>query len=149
MEELVAIIIPLGCAVVLPITVVWLNIRKKMNEDNIRKEIVLAALEKNANVDIEDLVRKINGPKKLLKEKILNKLQTGIITIFLGIGFFGYGIFIDILGGSNPGLIRMCYLLGIVLFVAGIAFLISYRVGKKMLAGEMDAELKALEPEKA
>lgn len=145
MQELVAIIIPLGCAVVLPITVVWLNLRKEMNEDNNRKEIVLAALEKNTNIDIENLIKKMNGPKKLLKEKILNKLQTGIITLFLGIGLIGFGLFIDIQGGSDPENIMTCYFLGTVLFVVGIAFLVSYHVGKKMLAKEMDAESKALE----
>lgn len=145
MQELVAIIIPLGCAVVLPITVVWLNLRKKMNEDNIRKEIVLAALEKNTNIDIEDLIKKMNGPKKLLKEKILYKLQTGIITLFLGIGLIGFGLFIDIQGGCDPENIMTCYFSGTVLFVVGIAFLVSYHVGKKMLAKEMDAESKALE----
>lgn len=145
MQELVQIIITLGCVVALPITVVWLNLRKKMNEDNNRKEIVLAALGKNTNIDIEDLIKKMNGPKKLLKEKILNKLQTGIITLFIGIGLIGFGLFIDIQGGSDPKSIMTCYFSGTVLLVVGIAFLVSYHVGKKMLVKEMDAESKALE----
>ena len=37
----------------------------------IGKEIILAALEKNADIDIEELVKKMNKPEKLLKEKLL------------------------------------------------------------------------------
>ena len=47
MKELVAILVPIACGCVLPIMVVWLDIRKKMNETNQRTQIVLAAIEKN------------------------------------------------------------------------------------------------------
>ena len=52
MEELVAILVPIACGCVLPIMVVWLDIRKKMNETNQRTQIVLAAIEKNPDMDI-------------------------------------------------------------------------------------------------
>lgn len=42
-----------------------------MASERNRKEIILAALEKNADIDIEELVRKMNKPEKLLKEKLL------------------------------------------------------------------------------
>ena len=43
MEELFALLIPLGCGCVLPILVIWLTIRKEMNETNTRTKIVSSA----------------------------------------------------------------------------------------------------------
>ncbi len=50
MENLVAILVPIACGCVLPIMVVWLAIRKKMNETNQRTQIVLAAIADEATV---------------------------------------------------------------------------------------------------
>ena len=82
--------------------------------------------------------------KKLLKEKLLGKLQTGNITTFLGIGFLICAIYVDFLGGMNSNDLRMLYLAGAILLGVGIAFLINYSKGKKMLAKEMEAEEKKL-----
>ena len=71
MEDLVAILVPIACGCVLPIMIVWLDIRKKMNETNQRTQIVLAAIEKNPDMDIEELMKKISPKKKLLKERLL------------------------------------------------------------------------------
>lgn len=45
-----------------------------MNETNTRTQIVLAAIEKNPDMDVEELMKKISPKKKLLKEKLLSKL---------------------------------------------------------------------------
>ena len=50
---IVALFIVLGTAVILPITIVFLALRGKMASERNRKEIILAALEKNADIDIE------------------------------------------------------------------------------------------------
>jgi hypothetical protein len=100
---------------------------------------VLAAIEKNPDMDLEELMTKIS-PKKLLKEKLLSKLQTGNITTFLGIGFLICAIYVDLVGGMNSNDLRMLYLAGAILLGVGVAFLINYSKGKKMLAKEMEAE---------
>ena len=79
MHHLDQILIVLGCGCVLPIMVVWLIIRESMNKTNQRTQIVLAAIEKNPDMDIEELMRKISPKKKLLKEKLLSKLLWGSI----------------------------------------------------------------------
>ncbi len=81
MEELVAILVPIACGCVLPIMVVWLAIRESMNKTNQRTQIVLAAIEKNPDMDIEELMKKISPKKKLLKEKLLSKLLWGSIML--------------------------------------------------------------------
>ena len=84
MDELFALLIPLGCGCVLPILVIWLTIRKEMNETNTRTKIVLAAIEKTPDMNIEELIEKISPKKKLLKETLLEKLMWGWICAILG-----------------------------------------------------------------
>lgn len=144
MEHLVAILVPIACGCILPIFAIWMGIRKEMNETNTRTQIALAAIEKNPDLDIEELMKKISPKKKLLKEKLLSKLQTGNITTFLGIGFLICAIYVDFVGGMDSNDLRMLYLAGAILLGVGIAFLISYSKGKKMLAKEMEAEEKKL-----
>jgi len=144
MHYLVAILVPIACGCVLPIMIVWLTIRESINKTNQRTKIVLAAIEKNPDMDIEELMEKISPKKKLLKEKLLSKLQTGNITALLGIGFLVCALYADYVGGMNPKDLRMLYLAGIILLVVGVAFLRNYFVGKKMLAKEMEAEEKML-----
>jgi len=124
--------------------IVWLGIRQKMAESQNRTQIILAAIEKNPDMDIEELMKKISPKKKLLKEKLLSKLQTGNITTLLGIGFLVCALYADYMGGMNSKDLRMLYLAGIILLVVGGAFLRNYFVGKKMLAKEMEAEEKML-----
>lgn len=140
MYKIIFALIPIACGCVLPIFAIWMGIRKEMNETNTRTQIALAAIEKNPNLDLEELMEKISPKKKLIKEKLLSKLQTGNITALLGMGFLLCAIYIDYLGGMDSKDLRMLYLAGAILLVVGIAFLINYFVGKKMLAKEMEAE---------
>lgn len=139
-KDIVGLFIVLGTAVVLPISIVFLSLRRKILSEKNRKEIILAAIEKNSDIDIEELVRKMNKPEKLLKEKLLNKLQWGMLTMFLGIGLIGFAIylFVEEIGGTDSPM--FCFLWGIAAFAIGIAFLANYHIGKKMLAKEMEAE---------
>ena len=144
MGDLVAILVPIACGCVLPIMLVWFEMRKKMNETNTRTQIVLAALEKNPDMDIEELLRKISPKKKLLKEKLLTKLMWGSLTALLGFGLIGFGAWLIYAGqgGSSDPLASVCF--GLVLLSIGIAFLVNYFLGKKILAKEIEAEEKIL-----
>lgn len=140
MEELVAILVPIACGCVLPIMVVWLAIRESMNKTNQRTQIVLAAIEKNPDMDIEELMKKISPKKKLLKEKLLSKLLWGSIITFLGVALIGFCIVQAFVGGMPTADLQQFSLFGAVLSGIGIAFLVNYYVGKRMLAKEMEAE---------
>ncbi len=144
MHHLDQILIVLGCGCVLPIMVVWLIIRESMNKTNQRTQIVLAAIEKNPDMDIEELMKKISPKKKLLKEKLLSKLLWGGIIAFLGIALLGYCIVQGYVGGMPKAALQQFSLFGAVLLGIGIAFLINYYVGRKLLAKEIDAEEKLL-----
>lgn len=143
-HDIVGLFIVLGTAVILPITIIFLALRGKMASERNRKEIILAALEKNADIDIEELVRKMNAPDKLLKEKLLNKLQWGLVTAFLGVGAIATAGCMGYVGGGHPKDIYTLGFGGAVLLAVGIAFIISYIVGRKMLAKEMEADERNL-----
>lgn len=139
-HELVQILVPIACGCILPIVGIVMGVRQKMNETNKQTQIVLAAIEKNPDMDIEELINKISPKKKLLKEKLLSKLLSACITTFLGIALLSIAFWIDYIGGSETETLHLLYIGGGVLLAVGIAFLINYRIGRKMLAKEIEAE---------
>lgn len=143
-HHIMNIIIVLGAAVIMPITIVFLSLRQKMGSEKNKKEIILAALEKNTGIDIEELVRKMNAPEKLLKEKLLEKLQRGLVFSLLGVGLIVTAGCLGYIDGFTPGVIFWSGIGGSVLLAVGLAFIISYAVGRKLLAKEMEAEEKNL-----
>ena len=144
MEDIVALLIPIGCGCVLPIVAIWLAVRLKMNETNKRTEIVLAAIEKNPEMDIEELIKKISPKKKLLKEKLLSKLLWGSIIALLGVAFLGFCAYSGWVGGMKTKDIEKVGLIGVILLAIGTAFLVNYYIGKKMLTKEIEAEQNQL-----
>ncbi len=138
MNDLAPMLMVLGCGCVLPILVVWFTVRESMNKTNQRTQIMLAAIEKNPDMDIEELMKKISPKPKLLKEKLLSKLLWGVLTTLLGIGFIGCHIYFSLILNSTSPL----GFVGVVLLAVGIAFLVNYAIGKKMLAKEIEAEEK-------
>ncbi len=144
MENLAAILVPIACGCVLPIVAILSGVRKKMNETNQRTQIVLAAIEKNPEMDIEEIMKKISRKPGLLKEKLLTKLLWGCLTTLLGIGLIGTGAWMGYVGGSVPDDIYAVVCFGLIALGVGIAFMINYFVGKKMLAKEIEAEEKGV-----
>ena len=142
MEQLDAILVPIALGCVLPIVVVWLVVRHRMNETNSRTQIALAAIEKNPDMDIEELLKKFTRSGKLLKEKLLTKLLWGCLTTMFGVGLIGFGIYLSAnnLGGTDDPMTAVCF--GLISLGVGIAFLINFFIGKRMLAKEIEAEEK-------
>lgn len=147
-DNITGILIVLGTAVVLPISVIYLFYRSKMDSERNKKEIILAALKNNASIDIEELVKKMNAPDKMLKEKLLGKLQGGLVSAFLGIVFMAIAGFMGYAGDCNPEKIYMFVFGGAIFLAVGTAFIINYIVGKKLLAKEMEAEEQILRQSK-
>lgn len=148
-DAITGMIFTIACGCVLPIYYIWQSTRQKMNETNTRTQIVLAAIEKNKETDIEDLLKKMAPMQKktLLKEKLLTKLLWGSIIAFLGIALIGFCVVQGFIGGMPKCALQQFSLFGAVLLGVGIAILVNYYVGKKMLAQEMEAEEKKLAAE--
>ena len=152
-DELISMLPIILCGCVLPIIFIWMETRRKMNETNARTQIVTAALEKNPDMDVEELLKKISPKKKLLKEKLLSKLLWGCITTILGIGLIGFGIFLINTISKDTQKIHMAddvqtaIAFGVILLAIGAAFIINYGVGRKMLAKEIEAEESKTTPQ--
>ena len=146
MESIVKIIF-LICVVVLPIVLVWFQTRRKINESKDRTQIVMAALEKNPNLDVEELVKKMAPTQKktLLKEKLLTKLLWGGIFTIFGVGIYiAVLIYNIVVGDFDKNMFVGLSFAAVPSLGVGIAFLVNYFVGKKMLAKEIEAEQKKL-----
>lgn len=140
METLEDILVSLGVVVALPVLIVSIIFRSVMAADRNRKEIILAALEKNPNLNVEDLVKRMKKSEKLIKEKLLAKLQRGCLCCLMGVAFVLLYFFLSV---QNEFLI----IAGTALIAIGIAFLVGYFVGRRMLAQEMEAEEQSMNKE--
>lgn len=147
-DAIVGLISIVACGCVLPIVMGWMSTRRKMNETETRRQIILAAIEKNKETDVEELLKKMAPKQKLLKEKLLAKLLWGCIISFIGMSVLASALWMDLcIDRANPGVLFFFYSCGGVLFAIGLGFLIYYFVGKKMLAKEIEAEEKKLTTE--
>ena len=130
---LVQLLVPMGVAVVLPIAIVAIVFKSALASERNRKEIVLAVLEKNPDIDVEQLMKNLKKSEKLIKEKLLARLERGCLCCLMGVAFMLLYFFLSV---QNEFLI----ITGAALIAIGIAFLVSYFVGRRMLAQEMEAE---------
>lgn len=140
METLEDILVSLGVVVALPVLIVSIIFRSVMAADRNRKEIILAALEKNPNLNVEDLVKRMKKSEKLIKEKLLAKLQRGCLCCLMGVAFVLLYFFLSV---QNEILI----IAGTALIAIGIAFLVGYFVGRRMLEKEILAEEQSMNKE--
>lgn len=138
---LVQILVPIGVAVVLPIAIVAIVFRSALASERNRKEIVLAVLEKNPDIDVEQLMKNLKKSEKLIKEKLLARLERGCLCCLMGVAFMLLYFFLGVQGED------FITVVGAALIAIGIAFLISYFVGRRMLAKEMEAEQQNMKQE--
>ena len=128
-------------AVVLPIAIVAIVFRSALASERNRKEIVLAVLEKNPDIDVEQLMKNLKKSEKLIKEKLLARLERGCACCLMGVAFMVLYFFLGVQGED------FITVVGAALIAIGIAFLVSYFVGRRMLAKEMEAEQQNMKQE--
>ncbi len=138
---LVQLLVPIGVAVVLPIAIVAIVFRSALASERNRKEIVLAVLEKNPDIDVEQLMKNLKKSEKLIKEKLLARLERGCLCCLMGVAFMVLYFFLGVQGED------FITVVGAALIAVGIAFLVSYFVGRRMLAKEMEAEQQNMKQE--
>ena len=137
---LVQLLVPIGVAVVLPIAIVAIVFKSALASERNRKEIVLAVLVKNPDIDVEELMKNLKKSEKLIKEKLLARLERGCLCCLMGVAFMLLYFFLSV---QNEFLL----IVGAALIPIGIAFLISYFVGRRMLEKEMEAEQQNMKQE--
>ena len=139
--------VPVFICVILPVVVVWLVTRAKQNETNRKADIMLKAIEAGVPVDMEQFKSAKKKAPVSIKQELLDKLNGAGITSLMGIGFLTLGILRVVITdfGRNTLLNKFWLPAGCVLLAVGIGLFISYFVGKKLLAKEIEAEEKKLE----
>ena len=137
---LVQLLVPMGVAVVLPIAIVAIVFKSALASERNRKEIVLAVLEKNPDIDVEQLMKNLKKSEKLIKEKLLARLERGCLCCLMGVAFVLLYFFLSVQK-------EILLIAGTALIAIGIAFLVSYFVGRRMLAQEMEAEQQNMKQE--
>ncbi len=143
MNFLVSILVPIGVCVVMPSLIVWFGVKEKMNKDNAQKDVLLAAIEKNPDMDLEKFTKSMAPKEKLIKEKLLGKLQAGSVCTLIGLILLIIGLVNSNVGGSAVWKLDSYCLGGGILLAVGLALLFNFFVGKKMLAKEIEAEEKS------
>ena len=137
-QEFGDIIKPICIFVVLPIVLLLLYLRNRKYESEKRTEIVMAAIEKNGDIDVQEFFKNLNEPKKSVREKMILQLHWEVLlgTVFT---IFGLVVFIVLavlavgFGITKDDVIAMCCVCGIPTLALGIGLLIAYFSGKKML----------------
>ena len=133
----------LGICVVLPIIIVALVVRAKTNAANKHAEIALAAIEKNTDVDLGEFFNKMNPPRRSIKERLLNKLLCGCIFTLFGVCIYiAVTVYNIINGGFDKDMFIGLSFAAVPSLGIGLAFLINYFVGRKVLQQEMEAEAR-------
>lgn len=142
---LTSIIVPLGVVVVLPIVIAYIAYKKKQHETNKRTEIIMAAIEKNSDIDVqEEFLSKLNPPQKTYKERMLNRLHQEIL--WGSICSIGGAVCIiatvttSFINGYQGMDIGFLAIFGIVPLATGIGLLVAYKSGKKSLDQVSESE---------
>ena len=135
-------LVPIACGVVLPIVMVWLYYRNEQLEATKRSEIVMAAIEKNPEVDVQELLSKLNPPKKSYKEQLMTKMhwevRWGTICFIGGIVTISVIIAMSILQGFVEEFIPIGSIFGVVPLAVGCGLLAAYNNAKKTLENLKD-----------
>lgn len=133
------VLIPLGVCVVMPVLIVWLTVRARQNETNRKAEVMIKAIESGAEIDPNYFKP---AKSKTVKEKLLARFSGACITGLIGVAMLVGGILAsnatswELSESPTPLIVAT----GALLLAIGVALLVSYFLGKKMMAKEIAAE---------
>ena len=102
----------------------------------------MAAIEKNPEVDVQELLSKLNSPKKSYKEQLMTKMHKEMLwgTICLIVGATGILaiIVLSILQGFYKGNIGIGFVFGVVPLAVSCGLLVAYNNAKNTLENLKD-----------
>ena len=137
LETIVESLVPIAIVVVLPIVIVWLYYRNKQLEATKRSEIVMAIIEKNPEVNVQEFLSKLNPPKKSYKEQLMTRMHWemlwGTICLIGGTITILAIIALSILLSFDKGYIAIGSVFGVVPLAVGCGLLVAYNNAKKTL----------------
>lgn len=142
LNSIIDSLVPIACGVVLPIVMVWLYYRNEQLEATKRSEIVIAAIEKNPEIDVQEFLNKLNPPKKSYKEQLMTKMHQellwGTICLIGGAITILVIITLSILQGFAEEFIPIGSIFGVAPLAVGCGLLAAYNNAKKTLENLKD-----------
>jgi len=142
LNSIIKSLVPILTGGVLPIVMVWLYYRNEQLKATKRSEIVMAVIEKNPEVDVQEFLNKLNPPKKSYKEQLMTKMHQellwGTICLIGGAITILVIITLSILQGFAEEFIPIGSILGVVPLAAGCGLLAAYNNAKKTLENLKD-----------
>lgn len=136
--DLGTVVTALGICVVLPLVIVGLIVYMKNHEVNKRSEILLAAIEKNTNINIDEFFKQQSSQQGTLKERVLKKLTSGLLFTAVGFGCLCFSAWLIYQGQTQDA--KPLLFCGFIPLFVGIAYIISFFICKKELAKEIEQE---------
>lgn len=133
MDLIVALFIPIGAFVILPIMLGWFYFSSINNRTNRRAEIMTKAID--ANISPEKLWNILDDQMKTADEILQIRLLRGCIFTLLGLSMMMMTI-----AFSNDEFQQLMWFLSAVCFSIGIGYLIVYFVTKKSVKGEKEEQ---------
>ena len=140
MEGIVALLIPICICVVLPVMVVWLVTRARIKKNEQKMAVLVKAIENGVEIDPELLVSETESSRNT-KMKLIKKLTAGIVCSIIGIALL---VCLSLEAFDGVAGLEMLYVIGGVMIAVGIAYIVTFFVGRKYLAPEIEAEERKL-----
>ncbi|MBW4712649.1 hypothetical protein KZY63_08260 [Prevotella histicola] len=142
LNSIIESLVPIAIVVVFPIVMVWLYYRDEQLKATKRSEIIMAVIEKNPEVDVQEFLNKLNPPKKSYKEQLMTKMHQellwGTICLIGGAITILVIITLSILQGFAEEFISIGSIFGIVPLAVGCGLLAAYNNAKKTLENLKD-----------
>ena len=142
LNSIIESLVPIAIVVVFPIVMVWLYYRDEQLKATKRSEIIMAVIEKNPEVDVQEFLNKLNPPKLSYKEKMLKimhyEVLWGTICLIGGAITILVIITLSILQGFAEEFISIGSIFGIVPLAVGCGLLAAYNNAKKTLENLKD-----------
>jgi hypothetical protein len=131
---LVKTLVPIFICVVLPVAIVLITSRAKMNGENKRAQIIIKAIEANKDVDTDKLIESLKKPQKTAREILNLRLLRGCIFSLIGIALAFAGFVNSITGSDfNADAVTVPFIFGGISLAIGISYLIVWEVTRKQI----------------
>lgn len=134
--DLVAILVPLGICVALPVLVVWLVTRANINRQNKNSEIIIQALKSDNANTAEQLISSLKKSPKTNIDKLMQKFGWGLVLTLIGIGLIVLSVIMAYDNNASESMDEDVFgmiFLTICCLGTGIGLLVTFFVNKKML----------------
>ena len=133
-DILVPILVPIAICVVLPVMIVWLTTRGKINADKLRAQIILEAIRNNPNVNPKELAEMFKPATKSEKEILNKRLQRGTVCSFLGLGGIIGSLLISYFGFFTSEDLMVAIFLSVIVLAVGVGSLVTFFYQRKQVA---------------